>query len=200
MARVAGARHDGQVRPLGAGGGHHRLDGAGLVEGDDQRPGGVDAAAAQEVGIGRIAEIDRVAEAALVGDPGGIHVEGDVGHLVASQHLGDEPADPAVAATITRPGWRSAGGGSARARPREVRSIRRPRRRASAARPGIITIVAVVTTSAAWPRSSGHEAGGERAADEHEGELAPGPEQEGGFEATARAGATPFRSRRSPRP
>ena len=57
---VAGAGDDREVGPLGPGGGDDRLDGAGVVEGDDEAAGAFEPAGAQELGLRAVAEIDRL--------------------------------------------------------------------------------------------------------------------------------------------
>ena len=65
VAGIARAGHDREVGALGAGGRDHRLDAGRVVQGDDEGARALDAAAAQELRVGAVAEIDRLAGPSL---------------------------------------------------------------------------------------------------------------------------------------
>ncbi len=84
----------------------------------------------------------------MLGDAGRVRIEGEVGDLVARQHLAHEPPDPTVAGDddpILLPVRHRLGPGA----PELRRAEASPRRRASTANPGIAIIVTVVTMRAA---------------------------------------------------
>ena len=97
VMRVAGARHDGEIRPLLARQFHHSLAGVWRVERHHQRAGVGDVALAQEFELGGVAPINIGARGAVAPHKRGVAIDRDEGLLVPVEQVGDELADAAMA-------------------------------------------------------------------------------------------------------